>query len=87
MTRLKGKFSASVQNVHPAPTLAAETVNLHGLKSAYVLFSIFDLPFANSDELAGQRFHRNSKKKFNARSPAALDLTVCKKRCVQKTST
>ena len=51
MTRLKGKFSASVQNVRPAPTLAAETVNLHGLKSAYVLFSIFDLPFANSDKI------------------------------------
>ena len=63
------------------------------LKSAYdyELFSIFNLPFANSDknkaDLAGQTFHRNRKKKIPARSSAALDLTVCKKRCVQKTST
>ena len=60
------------------------------LKSAYdyELFSIFDLPFANSDkikaDLAGQTFHRNRKKKIPARSSAALDLTVCKKKVCAK---
>ena len=39
---------------------------------------------ALADLAKGKHFTETAKKEFAARSPAALDLTVRKKRCVQK---
>ena len=74
--------------INAAAAALVLTYPAHAAEKFRVLFSIFDLPFANSDkikaDLAGQTFHRNRKKKIPARSSAALDLTVCKKKVCAK---
>ena len=44
------------------------------------------LQLTTAHTVPANRLQLKSKKKNDARSPAAFYLTVCKKRCVQKTS-
>ena len=55
--------------INAAAAALVLTYPAHAAEKFRVLFSIFDLPFANSDKikadfLAGQTFHRNSKKEI-----------------------
>ena len=78
--------------INAAAAALVLTYPAHAAEKFRVLFSIFDLPFANSDKILkqtwlGKHFTETVKKKFTSGSKINLDLTVCKKRCVQKTST